>query len=559
MYRMLIVDDEPAIVDGLMQFFQDMEDLELDLCKAYSASEALDIVKKTKVDLIISDIRMPGRSGLQLIDDVLFYWPACRIILLTGYSDFEYAHKAIQKNVDSYILKTEGLEIIHEAVQTALTKIDDEYRAKTVLELAELKLAASESLLKKEYLEALLIGEEVDETWGRHGIESLSLQINSPEPLILIAARVDRLEEKVPNRIKSEVQWFIRNLLADRLPKQLRAEAIHLDRAESVWFLQPAQDADRFVEQGGSIDWRGIIDYTKGLLEPVQSSCREEFGVSVSFIVSRGPLQWEEISGEFERIKDVFKQYAVTGQPMAIVDLGTADDGAKREARELSGTSMTVMNNKLIALEKRLDAGDVSGAALLTSELVQQIKLDIACSYTIGMENYYRLILAFLSYMNGIQHSNSLEPELRMPSIPFLEAPTEWESVEERMLRLSESICRIKQEQLAKSENLIVERIHRFINDNLGGDLSLARIAEVVYFNPSYLSRFYKQLTGRNLSEYINETKSETAVRLLSQTQMKVSEIALKLGFESPSYFTSFFRKMIGTTPQDYRETACLK
>ena len=82
----------------------------------------------------------------------------------------------------------------------------------------------------------------------------------------------------------------------------------------------------------------------------------------------------------------------------------------------------------------------------------------------------------------------------------------------------------------------------------------MARIAESV-FNPSYLSRCYKQLTGRNLSEYIHSAKLEAAVALLVQTPLKIGEIALRLGFESALYFTAFFRKMKDVSPQEYRDT----
>lgn len=83
--------------------------------------------------------------------------------------------------------------------------------------------------------------------------------------------------------------------------------------------------------------------------------------------------------------------------------------------------------------------------------------------------------------------------------------------------------------------------------------MSLTVISEKVHINPSYLSRYYKQITGRNLIEYIQSTKLAAAIAILANPQLKLNEIAAKLGFDSPSYFTTFFKKMTGTSPQEFR------
>ena len=126
MYRMLIVDDEPAIVDGLTELFSECG-MDLDVWKATSAEEALAIVRKMRVDVVLSDIRMPEKNGLQLIDEIIAYWPSCKVIFLTGYSEFEYAYAAFQKNVENYILKHEDDATLLAAVQAVVDKLDEVY------------------------------------------------------------------------------------------------------------------------------------------------------------------------------------------------------------------------------------------------------------------------------------------------------------------------------------------------------------------------------------------------------------------------------------------------
>ncbi|MGV2787817.1 response regulator, partial [Clostridium perfringens] len=147
-----IVDDEPVIVNGLVQLFQEQTQLELDVCKAYSAKEALEIARRVKLDILVSDIRMPQKNGLQLIDEITYYWPHCRIIFLTGYSEFDYVHEALRKNVDNYILKTEGIDPIFQAVQVASSKLDEENRRRIQAEKAKVHFQIAEPLLKRELI-----------------------------------------------------------------------------------------------------------------------------------------------------------------------------------------------------------------------------------------------------------------------------------------------------------------------------------------------------------------------------------------------------------------------
>jgi len=102
-------------------------------------------------------------------------------------------------------------------------------------------------------------------------------------------------------------------------------------------------------------------------------------------------------------------------------------------------------------------------------------------------------------------------------------------------------------------EGKVIQKIKSYISENLEKDLSLTRLAEVVYLNPSYLSRLYKQATGENLSDYITERRIAHARELLASTNMKISDISAAVGISNPAYFTILFKKYTGISPQQYR------
>src|SRR5450756_1174096 len=96
MFRVLVVDDEAMIADGLHDELMLNAELDLDVYKAYSGRSALELLAMHRFDIVVTDIRMPGMDGMALLEKIRASWPECRVIFLTGHREFDYAYKAIQ-------------------------------------------------------------------------------------------------------------------------------------------------------------------------------------------------------------------------------------------------------------------------------------------------------------------------------------------------------------------------------------------------------------------------------------------------------------------------------
>lgn len=103
-------------------------------------------------------------------------------------------------------------------------------------------------------------------------------------------------------------------------------------------------------------------------------------------------------------------------------------------------------------------------------------------------------------------------------------------------------------------QSQILITIHHYIKHHLEDDLSLTRIAQEVSLNPSYLSRWYKRITGKGISDYIHDRRIERSKELLLGSACKMHEISAKVGFSDQHYFYRFFKKATGCTPQEYRD-----
>ena len=121
---------------------------------------------------------------------------------------------------------------------------------------------------------------------------------------------------------------------------------------------------------------------------------------------------------------------------------------------------------------------------------------------------------------------------------------------------LSNKLFELKKEDHATHNYKTLDFINRYTEENIGGDLSLTKFSELLHFNPSYLSRMYKQCSGESISEHISEVKFNRAREMLKKSNLKINEIDIALGFETPSYFTRFCKKKINLSPQEYRESA---
>ena len=123
MLTLLIVDDEVLIADGLRDMLAEAFAGRLNVICCYSAAAAIEAASGQGIDILLTDINMPNVNGLQLHRAIRDVYPSCRVIYLTGYSDFEYARTALDQQAFAYILKGEGDDVVISTVERALEKI----------------------------------------------------------------------------------------------------------------------------------------------------------------------------------------------------------------------------------------------------------------------------------------------------------------------------------------------------------------------------------------------------------------------------------------------------
>lgn len=160
MYRLLIVDDEANIVDGIADLFRESDLPLAQVETAYSAGQALEACRIHPFDIIISDIRMPGMTGLDLLDQIRETHQEAIVIFLTGYADFQYAQRAVQGQAFDYLLKPAEDEELVATVERAisrLSKATESSRRDRGAELIPIELATPRSMTDDSFLRQIQV------------------------------------------------------------------------------------------------------------------------------------------------------------------------------------------------------------------------------------------------------------------------------------------------------------------------------------------------------------------------------------------------------------------
>lgn len=551
MYRLLIVDDEPFITDGLYRFLQNVKHLDLDIYKAYSAGEAIDWLNRTKIDIVVSDIQMPGMNGLELIKEINDKWPMCKVIFLTGFNEFEYAYTALQYNVASYILKSEGDEAILKAIEKCAEEIERAVSNDELVKKAREHVKRSLTLLQEEYLTNILQGELTSSQTRQENFDELQIPLNAHAPLLLLGGRIDNYSPTMTSREKARYLSGIEVVFQEYFGKSIISANVTWDRRFIIWLLQPnfvsvnCDDADA---------WEKSILFIKGTLESIQATCKQSLDISLSLILDNKLSTWDDIKERYYSMRQIVNYQIGTGIEMALTDKEFYHSGLHQPSSDSnSDHRLQVYKGKLEILKSYLENGQKDEFFTLLNKEIGYLSRYGQTDYYLGLEMYHSISLMFFSYINRSDLKYKIESEIGLNKFT---APNEFISKKESFeyfFRLGEYIFQYQENQQKERYDSLIIYLHQYIQEHLGDDLSLVVLAEQVYLNPAYLSRLYKQVTGKNLSEYISDMRLDKAKELLCKNDMKINEVASSIGYESAAHFSRIFKRATDMTPQEYR------
>ncbi|WP_424767989.1 response regulator transcription factor [Paenibacillus sp. sgz302251] len=542
MYRLLIVDDEAIITDGMAEILARLDNPELDICKAYSGEEALNWLNSTRIDLVLSDVRMPGIDGLELMEIIRKNWPRCRIIFLTGFNDFDAIYQAIQTWGVRYLLKTEGYDKVIAAVQEAIRELDEGLRTDRLLAQAREQRNTLEALAHGEYFRHLLAGSGTfNEGVRAEDFRKLNIQLDPSELVLPVFASLIRAAE-IPSYADRQEAAMAVKLLGDSYLRDMTRCVGIIDRfGDLLWLVQPTAEK----HGGPDAEFTGTVRFLEGTLELIQAACSESLAVDISFMIGSVPLYWESLPQAYDRLRQLQHDRVGDGASM-VMTVNVGNHESEQPIRE------RVRTEKIELLSGHLNGGRMDAFMELLREIFEPARSGRMMEAAQLMELYYSVAFVILSYIN----QRPTDDQLTAASLLRMDPHVSWHEAFEFLTRTAETLFTLRRQRENSRATGAMEGICSYIEEHLAEDLSLVRLAKQSHFNPSYLSRLFKQETGQNLSEYIDQARIKKAKELLIKEESKIHEVGARVGYEAAHSFTRFFKKMTGVTPQEFREAA---
>ncbi|WP_330999640.1 response regulator [Cohnella fermenti] len=320
MYRLLIVDDEPSIVEGLAQMISSHELPLKEIRFAYSAGEAQEYMERALFDIVLADIRMPRISGLEWIESVRKAGWKCKVIFLTGHSDFEYTKKAIQLGVNDYLLKPVDDEEIIGSLQRAIHELDQSLDEMMSISKARQKLQVSNDNLKNQILGDLLLqprnippGGSIKSTLGL-----LEVSLDEQGDVFLALMRIDYWGERFQAADAALIRFAIHNMTEEMLEHGFHLETISLENRLIGMLVQSDSPSPRDTDKIAFI------------MESVQNTVFRLLGVSLSVVFRSVPINWGELGPYYRLMNEQLLHSTGTGIWM---DMGGREHAAPSATR----------------------------------------------------------------------------------------------------------------------------------------------------------------------------------------------------------------------------------
>jgi two-component system, response regulator YesN len=505
MYKLLIVDDEKNIRLGIQTMISREFPTEFEIETALDGLDALGKIQSEKIDILITDIKMPRMDGIQLIQQIqLEENPIPALIILSGYDDFEYTKAAIKCKVKDYLLKPVNRSELFQTLKHVLEELELNTK-KTYQHLGEFRTSQLNYILLNptipyEEVENLCRKMQLDEYVNGYylAIFDHKKKIDGEDLLI-----------RIKHFIESPIEGLNKNAICF-LDKDDRVVVI----TEENVFLQVKEHLgkEKFLtfSTGISNHQRQLRDLKKAY----QEAC---YALKYYFLFPSSQLIYYGMIKEKQGIMEL---------PIDMIKKISNMLGTERE-KELKSHLIKVLDYQ------KISEADIS----YMESLSEKINLII-------FENFFSKLGD--ESVETYKLFNKVENMYNFDSFNDY-----YRAVEDLLMRLHEYN---KQIRFVYSEQKYMEKAVCYINENFHKDLNLAVVSNYISLNYSYFSHMFKEYTGQNFVDYLKKVRIAEAKVLLTKQEYKIFEISEMVGYKNPKQFARVFREIEGISPKEFRE-----
>lgn len=510
MLKVLLVDDEKIVLQGVQHILKGQSDYCEVIGTADSGLKGLSLIDELNPDVVITDIKMPDISGLELLKAAKEKHPDLYVIMLSGHAEFDMAREALQYGAYDYLLKpckhqkiSELLRKIHEEVkEDALVK--NEY-SKMREELTQSKKALEEVKVK----EILL------------NINGNNMDVEHLDGTLMVIEN-GQVKKAWSNRCEKAYSSFVMALEKDFMCQSLTIKHQKILIIYNCFDLNMIKE--KLYQLKMTLNRHGCLII--GAISALKGG-REDLSKAYSDCTS---------TIDYFRFNEVY-HVTISKDSFESTDLEGLNHLFDEEKifRSLFKGDCEYIKDSTKKLFNQLLEGKLRYDHTLTKTKMIQLMVLIEMRLNSNNMDLHQVFDKRINYIYDIEKTKTIRQLFDyVGNVLFVIASY-----------IERSNCHIPPS---------IRQAMDYIETHFDQDISMNEVAESVYLNPWYFSELFKEKTGITFTDFLTNVRLENAKKLLRTSNLKNFEIAEKVGFENASYFNAVFKKKVGLTPRTYRQ-----
>lgn len=533
MIKIFLVEDEMIIRRGIKNSIEWEKEGYQFVGEASDGELALPMIIREKPDIVMTDIKMPFMDGLELSRLIKKELPETKILILSGYDEFEYAKEAIRIGITDYLLKPISSTRLLEVLDDVRKKIEQEREEKELLTRYQKEMQENLEHEKEKFLNVLL-----------HGTISVGDAIRqaSQYQMNLTAGMYNFLLFKIwtdggQAEESSGIVDAFNNIetTVDHMPGICRFQ-----RGIEGWaFLMTGEDMAELTER------------EKALTVKLKETMNRYPGLGFFGGVGQQVQRMRDLQTSFQTAEYAFSRRFVE-EPDQIL----RKEGQTKTNNGLEGiTNLGSMEANRGMLEKYLRNGTQEELGSFLQAYFESIPAanmnSILMRQYIAMD-FYVIAASFIEKMN-LSREKLQEKSEKLKQAISETAPVD--KIKQLIYEYVWCILSLRDQAGGQQYSDIIREAKHYIEENyMSDEVSLNTVSASVNMSPSYFSSVFSKESGKTFVEYLTEVRMEKAKEMLMCSSLKTSEIGYEVGYKDPHYFSYIFKKTQGCSPKEYRQ-----
>lgn len=533
MLKVFLVEDESLIREGLRDQIPWEQYGYTFVGEAADGEMALPLIRKTRPDVLITDIKMPFMDGLSLSKIVSSEFPRMKIVIISGYDDFEYARQAIEVGVEQYLLKPITRMNLRKTLLELKEKIQQDMEQNDYQAQYQKDMHEYEQFSRRRFFEKVLEGElAVKEIYDEAAKCSVDLSASCYNLMFVY------LQQKEGELSEQEIEAFVRK----------QEEVVH-------YFLRHPQ----YILFRWNVNCYGILikserafmqELAAKSLEHIRSICIPEQDCLEWYVAVGNPVERLSMLSQCYREVNHYFAYRFLMPELHILTEETLENFlTAREDKNIENVEPSKMDPEII--RDFLSRGSVGEVQDFVGSYLRSIKeaLNSRMFRDYVVLNFRFTVVAYIESL-GVSQEELMSKMVNGGRDMHMQ-PAEVPDYFVDMLRAAVDI---REKESSNESGQLLRRALEYIDDHYDQDtLSLSGVAGEVGVSSNYLSAIFSQRMQKTFIEYVTEKRMDKAKKLLKTTDLSSGKIAMKVGYKDSHYFSFVFKKTQGQSPREYR------